>query len=92
MDRAASNVGGMPLDFGARSGIERRRGAGAMPPEASPVTAPAWLQRQCCRVVIFAMFIWIYRCLEAAGAIEDLDAAVACHFTEWLPRNIVVAP
>jgi hypothetical protein len=36
------------------------------------------------------MFIWIYRSLEAA--IEDLDAAAACHFTEWPPRNIVVAP
>jgi len=35
---------------------------------------------------------WIYRCLEAAGAIEDLAAADTCHFTEWLPRNIVVAP
>jgi len=33
-----------------------------------------------------------YRYLEAAGAIEDLDAAAACHFTEWPPRNIVVAP
>jgi hypothetical protein len=32
-----------------------------------------------------------YRCLEAAGAIEDLAAATAYHFTEWLPRNIVVA-
>jgi hypothetical protein len=38
------------------------------------------------------MFNWIYRCLEAAGAIEDLDAAAAYHFTEWLPRDIVVAP
>jgi hypothetical protein len=26
-----------------------------------------------------------YRCLEAAGATEDLAAAAACHFTEWLP-------
>jgi hypothetical protein len=33
-----------------------------------------------------------YRCLEAAGAIEDLAAATTYHFTEWLPRNIVVAP
>jgi hypothetical protein len=33
-----------------------------------------------------------FRCLEAAGAIEDLAAAAAHHFTEWLPRNIVVAP
>jgi hypothetical protein len=38
------------------------------------------------------MFDWIYRPLEAAGAIEDLAAAAACHFAEWLPRNIVVAP
>jgi hypothetical protein len=38
------------------------------------------------------MFNWIYRCLEAAGAIETLDAAAAHHFTEWLLRNIVVAP
>jgi hypothetical protein len=38
------------------------------------------------------MFNGIYRCLEAAGAIEDLAAAAAYHFTEWLPRNIVVAP
>jgi hypothetical protein len=38
------------------------------------------------------MFNWIYRCLEAAGTIEDLDAAAAYHFTEWLPGNIVVAP
>jgi hypothetical protein len=30
--------------------------------------------------------------MEAAGAIEDLGAAAAYHFTEWLPRNIVVAP
>jgi hypothetical protein len=37
------------------------------------------------------MFNWIYRCLEAAGAIEDLAAAGAWHFTEWLPGNIVVA-
>jgi hypothetical protein len=37
------------------------------------------------------MFRWIYRCLEAAGAIEGLDAT-AYHFTEWLPRNIVAAP
>jgi len=34
----------------------------------------------------------IYRCPQAASAIEDLDAAAAYHFTEWLPRNIVVAP
>jgi hypothetical protein len=33
----------------------------------------------------------IYRYLEAAGAIEDLSAAAACHFTEWLRRNIMVA-
>jgi len=38
------------------------------------------------------MFNRIYRCLEAAGAIEDLDAAAASHFTEWPPRKIVVAP
>jgi len=38
------------------------------------------------------MFDWIYHCLKAAGAIEDLDASAAYHFTEWLPRNIVVAP
>jgi hypothetical protein len=38
------------------------------------------------------MFNGIYRCLEAAGAIEELDAAAACHFTEWPPGNIVVAP
>jgi hypothetical protein len=38
------------------------------------------------------MFNWIYRCLEAAGAIEDLDAANAYHFTEWLPGNTVAAP
>jgi hypothetical protein len=45
-----------------------------------------------CRAVISDMFNWIYRCLEAAGAIEDLAAAAAQHFTEWLPRNIVAAP
>jgi hypothetical protein len=33
----------------------------------------------------------MYRRLEAAGAIEDLAAAAAYHFTEWLPSNIVVA-
>jgi hypothetical protein len=33
-----------------------------------------------------------YLCLEAAGAIEDPAAAAACHFTEWLPGNIVVVP
>jgi hypothetical protein len=38
------------------------------------------------------MFSWIYRRLEAAGAIEDLDAAATYHFAEWLPREIVVAP
>jgi hypothetical protein len=38
------------------------------------------------------MYDWIYLCPEAAGAIEDLAAVAACHFTEWLPRNIVVAP
>jgi len=38
------------------------------------------------------MFNGLYRCLEAVGANEDLDAAAACHFAEWLPRNIVVAP
>jgi len=38
------------------------------------------------------MFTWIYRCLGAAGAIEDLDSAAAWHFTEWPHRNIVVAP
>jgi len=38
------------------------------------------------------MFNWIYRCPEAAGAIEDLDATAAYHFTEWPPRIIVVAP
>jgi hypothetical protein len=52
----------------------------------------AWLRRQCCRAVISAMLIWIYRCLEAAGTIEHLDAAAAYHFTERLPRNIGVAP
>jgi hypothetical protein len=30
--------------------------------------------------------------MEAAGAIEDLGAAAVYHFTEWPPRNIVVAP
>jgi hypothetical protein len=30
--------------------------------------------------------------VEAAGAIEGLDAAAGWHFTEWLPRNIVVVP
>jgi len=29
--------------------------------------------------------------MEAAGEIEDLDAATADHFAEWPPRNIVVA-
>jgi len=38
------------------------------------------------------MFNGTYRCLEAAGANDDLDAAAAYHFTEWLPQNIVVAP
>jgi len=38
------------------------------------------------------MFDRLYRSLEAAGAIEDLDAAAAYRFTEWLPRKIVVAP
>jgi hypothetical protein len=38
------------------------------------------------------MFSWIHRRLEAAGAIEDLDAAATYHFAEWLPREIVVAP
>jgi hypothetical protein len=50
------------------------------------------LRRQCRRAVISDMFNPLYRCLEAAGAIEDLDAAAAHHFAEWLPRNIVVAP
>jgi hypothetical protein len=34
----------------------------------------------------------IYRCLGAAGAIEDLTAADAYHFAEWLPQNILAAP
>jgi hypothetical protein len=51
-----------------------------------------WLRRQCCRAVIPVMFNGTYRCLEAAGAIEGLDAAAAYHFAEWLPRKIVVAP
>jgi hypothetical protein len=38
------------------------------------------------------MFNRLYRFLEAAGAIEDRDAAAAYHLTEWLQRNIVVAP
>jgi hypothetical protein len=38
------------------------------------------------------MFNGIYRCLEAAGAIEEFATAAAYHFTEWLPRNIVAAP
>jgi hypothetical protein len=38
------------------------------------------------------MFDRIYRCLRAAGAIEDLDAAPARHFTEWPPGNTVVVP
>jgi hypothetical protein len=37
------------------------------------------------------MFNGIYRCLEAAGAIEEFDTATAEHFTEWLPGNIVAA-
>jgi hypothetical protein len=52
----------------------------------------AWLRRQCCRAVISDVFNWIYRFLAAAGAIEDLAAATAYHFTEWLPRIIVAAP
>jgi hypothetical protein len=52
----------------------------------------AWLRRQRRRAVISVIFNRIYRCLGAAGAIEDLDAAAAYHLTEWPPRNIVVAP
>jgi hypothetical protein len=52
----------------------------------------AWLRRQCCHAVISDIFNSMYRFLEAAGAIEDLAAAAAYHFSEWLPRNIVAAP
>jgi hypothetical protein len=51
-----------------------------------------WLRGRGRRAVMVVMFVWIYRCREAADAIEDLDAATPYHFTEWLPRNIVVAP
>ena len=40
---------------------------------------------------MFVMFNGLYRCPEAARAIEDPDATAAYQFTEWPPRNTVVA-
>jgi hypothetical protein len=75
--------------------VERR----ALRPDANEAASVSNSRReliagrlQWCRAVISDIFSWIYRCLEAAGAIEDLGAASAYHFAEWPPRNIVVAP
>jgi hypothetical protein len=68
--------------------VERR----ALRPDANEAASVSNSRReliagrlQWCRAVISDIFSWIYRCLEAAGAIDGLHAAAADYFTEWLP-------